>query len=148
MQQQLKIVWNSLNPDFAIKNLFKAKNPPNRYIFPVFLLMGGVAGLSKKNIAGMSVFIALSVLLTTSAAKFGLNKVYPVWPAGSGRGNLPMNYAGCISNFRTSFWLWSVGTPTTAVRPGWCLPCLPDRQAAGKGRSSPASENLKCAHYA
>jgi hypothetical protein len=63
-----------LNPDFAIENLLQAEIPANTGISSIFLLIVGVATLSKKNLAGMPVFIGLSTLITISIAKSGLSR--------------------------------------------------------------------------
>jgi hypothetical protein len=56
------------NPDYAIENLLRAEIPANTGISSIFLLTVGVATLSKKNLAGIPVFIGLSTLITTSIA--------------------------------------------------------------------------------
>jgi hypothetical protein len=72
-----------LNPDFSIENLLRAEIPANMgtaksafiNISSIFLLIVGVATPSKKNLAGMPVFIGLSTLITISTAKSGLNRL-------------------------------------------------------------------------
>jgi hypothetical protein len=61
-----------LNPDIALENLLQAEIPANTGISSIFLFIVGVATLSKKNLAGMPVFIGLSTLITISTAISGL----------------------------------------------------------------------------
>jgi hypothetical protein len=55
-------------PDFAIENLLQVEIPANTGISSIFLFIVGVATLSKKNLAGIPVFIGLSTLITISTA--------------------------------------------------------------------------------
>jgi hypothetical protein len=48
------------NPDFAVENLLQAEIPANTGISSIFLLIVGVATLSKKNLAGISALITIS----------------------------------------------------------------------------------------
>jgi hypothetical protein len=56
------------NPDYAIENLLRAEIAANTAISSYFLFTVGVATLSKKILAGISVFIALSTLVTIPIA--------------------------------------------------------------------------------
>jgi hypothetical protein len=62
----------ALNPDVAIENLLQAEIPANTGISSIFLITVGLATLSKKNLAGMPLFIGLSTLITISTATSGL----------------------------------------------------------------------------
>ena len=53
-----------LNPDYAIENLLRAEIAANTAISSYFLFTVGVATFSKKILAGIPVFIALSTLVT------------------------------------------------------------------------------------
>jgi hypothetical protein len=56
------------NPDIAIENLLQAEIPANTGVSSIFLLIVGIATLSKKNLAGIPVFVGLSTLVTIPIA--------------------------------------------------------------------------------